>query len=189
MKKTIVGIDEAGRGPLAGPVYAACVILNQNKKIKGLNDSKKLTANQRNELFQVIIEYSSAYGIGYATNEEIDSINILQASFLAMKRALMEIKATYNYILVDGNIYPFNSICDGRAIIKGDTKIEEIMAASILAKVSRDSYMSEVSRIYPEYQFSKHKGYPTHLHKELIKNYGPCLIHRKTFRGVKEFCK
>ena len=187
MSKLIVGIDEAGRGPLAGRVYAAAVILNNNKQIDNLNDSKKLTEKQREILYKIIIINSLAYGIGYSEHEEIDKLNILQATFLAMKRAINQIKINFNYVLVDGNIYPFKFIYDGEAIIKGDSKIPEIMAASILAKISRDNYMKDMDLIYPQYQFKKHKGYPTLLHRELIIKHGPSPIHRKYFKGVKEF--
>lgn len=187
MKEIIVGIDEAGRGPLAGRVYAAAVILNPQKKILNLNDSKKLNCHQREKLYNEIMKYSLAYGIDYASIEEIEKLNILNASFLAMERALNKIKNKFNMILVDGNIYPFHQNKPGKAIIKGDAIIPEIMAASILAKVERDHYMFEMDKLYPDYLFSKHKGYPTKLHRDLIKKYGPSPIHRKTFKGVKEF--
>ncbi|MBN2544811.1 MAG: ribonuclease HII [Spirochaetes bacterium] len=187
MKNVIVGVDEAGRGPLAGNVYAAAVILKKDSVIHGLNDSKKLSEKKRNELFDKIINNSIAYSIGFATNDEIDRINILQATFLAMKRALEGIKINFNYVLIDGNIFPFKDIYIGEAVVRGDTSIKEIMAASILAKVSRDNYMQELDRIYPVYNFGVHKGYPTSLHKKLIKQYGPCPVHRKTFKGVKEY--
>ena len=186
-KEIIVGIDEAGRGPLAGRVYASAVILDPNNTILGLNDSKKLNKKQREKLYNEIINQSIAYGITYATQEEIDEINILQATFLAMRRALKKIDCDYNFILVDGNHFPFSSQYNGQAIIKGDTKIPEIMAASILAKVTRDNYMEEMHKRYPQYQFATHKGYPTFLHRELIKKHGPSPIHRKSFKGVKEF--
>jgi ribonuclease HII len=189
MKKIIVGIDEAGRGPLAGRVYAAAVILDPKKKILNLNDSKKLNCHQRKKLYNEIIINSLDYGIDYSTIDEIEKLNILNATFLAMQRALNKIKKYFDMILVDGNIYPFDQKIDGKAIIKGDSIIPEIMAASILAKVERDNYMIEMDMIYPDYLFSKHKGYPTKLHRELIIKYGPSPIHRKTFKGVKEFFK
>ncbi len=185
MNRIIVGIDEAGRGPLAGRVYAAAVIL-KDIKIDGLNDSKKLSELKREKLFDIIIKNSISYSIAYATHEEIDDINILQASILAMRRTLDSIQEEYNYILVDGNKFPFSQQ-NGEAIIKGDTKIEEIMAASILAKVSRDRYMLDMHLKYPEYKFNLHKGYPTKEHRQLIAKYGVCEIHRKTFKGVKEY--
>jgi ribonuclease HII len=187
MEKIIVGLDEAGRGPLAGSVYAAAVILDSSKKINGLRDSKKLSEEKRNYLYHEIKEKALAFGIGFTTHEEIDKINILQASFLAMRRSLDKITCHYDYIMVDGHIYPFFDICHGEAVIKGDDKIEEIMAASILAKVERDSYMNKMHMEFPQYQFDKHKGYPTRLHRELIKLYGPCPIHRKTFQGVSDY--
>lgn len=187
MEKIVIGIDEAGRGPLAGRVYAAAVVLG-NKIIDGLNDSKKLSESKREKMYDIIKKEAVDYQIAYATVEEIDSINILQASHLAMKRALDGIKKDFNYIMVDGNIYPFKE-CKGEAIIKGDSLIPEIMAASILAKVERDRYMTKLSQTYPQYLFDKHKGYPTKLHKDLIKIHGPCVEHRKTFSGVKEHIK
>ena len=176
----IVGVDEAGRGPLVGRVYAGAVILDDNKKIVGLNDSKKIPHLKREALYDEIKE-KATFGIGYATNEEIDKINILNATFLAMRRAIDAIKIKFDYVYVDGNIYPFKDL-KGEAIIKGDSKIESIMAASILAKVERDRYMMEMDKLYPEYQFSKHKGYPTKLHIELINKYGFSPIHRKSFK-------
>ncbi|HPO50773.1 MAG TPA: ribonuclease HII [Spirochaetota bacterium] len=186
-EKIFAGIDEAGRGPLAGRVYAACVILDKNKKIQGLRDSKKLSESKRNILYQEIKEKSLSYGIAYAEPQEIDEINILRATFLAMKRAVEKINVEFDYIFVDGNIFPFKNQYEGEAVVKGDDKIEEIMAASILAKVERDAYMLEMNVLYPEYSFDKHKGYPTKLHSELIKKFGVTPIHRKTFCKVKEF--
>lgn len=186
MKKVIVGIDEAGRGPLAGRVYAAAVILNTEVKISNLNDSKKINCIQREIIYNNIINHSLEYGIGYSTIEEIEKYNILNATFIAMKRALNRIKYKFDIILVDGNHFPFDEE-KGKAIIKGDTLIPEIMAASILAKVERDKYMIEMDKKYPEYLFYKHKGYPTKIHRDLIKIHGPSPIHRKTFKGVKEF--
>jgi RNase HII (EC 3.1.26.4) len=184
MQKIIVGIDEAGRGPLAGRVYAAAVILNPEKNIENLNDSKKLDHNTRLKLFDQIIKNCISYGIAFAEPEEIDRLNILQATFLAMERALIKINCKFDYVLVDGNIFPFKNRYYGEAIIKGDTKIKEIMAASILAKVERDLYMIEMSKLFPQYNFEKHKGYPTKEHFELIKKFGISPIHRKTFKGV-----
>ena len=189
MQNIIVGIDEAGRGPLAGRVYAAAVILDSKKIITGLNDSKKLSYIQRKKIHDEIINKAIAYGICYSTHDEIDKINILQATFLAMQRALEKIDSNYDIILVDGNQFPFASPLKGQSIIKGDTKIPEIMAASILAKVTRDNYMEEMDNKYPQYQFAKHKGYPTALHRELIIKHGPCPIHRKSFKRVREFVK
>jgi ribonuclease HII len=187
MKKIIVGIDEAGRGPLAGRVYAAAVILNPNNLISNLNDSKKINCVQREIIYNEIITHSIAYSIEYSTIEEIEKYNILNATFIAMKRALNYIKTKFDIILVDGMHYPFDKEKNGQAIIRGDTLIPEIMAASILAKVERDKYMIEMDKKYPNYMFSKHKGYPTKLHRELISKYGPSPIHRKTFKGVREY--
>ena len=187
MNEIIVGIDEAGRAPLAGRVYAAAVILQPECPISGLNDSKKIPHEKRKILYKEIIEKSIAYGVAYAETDEIESINILQATFLAMKRALEKIEHKFHKVLVDGNIYPFKNNYHGEAIIKGDTKIPEIMAASILAKVDRDYYMFDMDKLYPDYQFAKHKGYPTKLHRDLIKKHGPSPIHRRGFKGVKEF--
>ncbi|HOJ65201.1 MAG TPA: ribonuclease HII [Spirochaetota bacterium] len=184
MQKIVVGIDEAGRGPLAGRVYAAAVILNPEKKISYLNDSKKIDHKTRLKLYDEIIKKSLSYGIGYASPEEIDKLNILNATFLAMERALYNITINFDYIVVDGNIFPFKDRYKGEAIVKGDTKISEIMAASILAKVERDLYMIEMSKLYPQYNFEKHKGYPTKEHFELIKKFGASPIHRKSFKGV-----
>ncbi|MCG8570631.1 MAG: ribonuclease HII [Spirochaetes bacterium] len=182
----ILGIDEAGRGPLAGPVYAAAVILNPHKPIPELNDSKKLSEKHRKSLYEQIINQAQAYAITYCTPEEIDELNILKATFWAMKKAITQIEDQFEYILIDGNIYPFSSEYPGAAIVKGDSKIPEIMAASILAKVARDRFMISQHDLYPQYQFQQHKGYPTKAHRQLIEKHGPCPIHRKSFKGVKE---
>ena len=186
-EKIIVGIDEAGRGPLAGRVYAACVVLDKNNKISGLNDSKKLSENRRNILYKEIKEKAAGYGIAYAESDEIDKLNILQATFLAMRRSIENLKVKFDFVLIDGNIFPFKNEFNGEAIVKGDSKIEEIMAASILAKVERDLYMYDMAKLYPQYFFEKHKGYPTKLHSEMIEKHGVLPIHRKTFSKVKEF--
>lgn len=174
----ICGIDEAGRGPLAGPVYAAAVILPAGLIIDGLNDSKKLTEKKRALLFDVIIENALAYGIGYATEQEIDEINILQATYLAMQRAVSQISC--DYALVDGNRMPPLPV-PGETIVKGDAKSPSIAAASILAKVSRDRLMDILDEKYPVYGFKRHKGYGTKLHTEALLQHGPCDIHRMTF--------
>lgn len=176
----ICGIDEAGRGPLAGPVYAASVILPKDLEISGLNDSKKLTAKKREELFEIIKEKAVAYGIGFATEKEIDEINILQATFLAMHRAYENMNYNAEKIMVDGNRDPKFDI-ETELVIKGDSKIAAISAASILAKVSRDHFMDEIDKKYPQYGFSKHKGYGTKMHYEAIKKYGLLDIHRRSF--------
>lgn len=188
MDTIIAGVDEAGRGPLAGPVYAAAVILN-GAQIEGLNDSKKLSQHKRELLFDEIITKAAGYAITWASPEEIDKFNILQATFLAMQRAVEQLKIKPNFIQVDGNKYPPNLKIPGEAIVKGDGKVPEIMAASILAKVSRDHYMEQMAEQYPQYNFAKHKGYPTAEHRNAIKQFGISPIHRKTFGGVKEFLK
>jgi len=176
----ICGIDEAGRGPLAGPVFAAAVILPDGQFIEGLNDSKKLSAKKREYLFDQIIQVAICYSVGFATEKEIDEINILQATFLAMQRAFQGLQIKPDCALVDGNQMPKLGV-PTQTIIKGDGLSASIAAASILAKVSRDRLMLELDTMYPEYQFSKHKGYGTALHTELIKKYGPSPIHRMTF--------
>lgn len=176
----VCGVDEAGRGPLAGPVFAASVILPVNTVIEGVNDSKKISEKKRETLFEIIKQKAVAYSIAYSTEEEIDEINILNATFLAMSRAVYGLKPKPDIALIDGNKAPELNI-PTRCIIKGDAKSQSIAAASILAKVSRDRLMKEMSIKYPEYQFEKHKGYGTALHRELIKKYGYCPIHRKTF--------
>lgn len=184
--RVILGIDEAGRGPLAGRVYAAGVILDSRAPLDELNDSKKLSEAKREKLYSLIKERAAAYAIAYATEEEIDKINILEATFLAMRRVADQLKSSFNYIQIDGNIFPFKNEYAGEAIVKGDSLVKEIMAASILAKVERDRYMKDMDRLYPGYGLSGHKGYPTKAHKEAICRLGPSPIHRKSFRGVKE---
>lgn len=176
----VCGIDEAGRGPLAGPVYAAAVILPRDAVILGLDDSKKLTEKKREALFDVITETAIAYSIGFADEKEIDEINILQATFLAMKRAVDALSVKPDFALVDGNQDPKLGI-DTLTVVKGDAKSMSIAAASVLAKVSRDRFMIEAAKKYPQYEFGKHKGYGTKLHYERIEQYGICDIHRKTF--------
>lgn len=178
--KVICGVDEAGRGPLAGPVYAAAVILPLGLEIDGLNDSKKLTEKKREQLFDVICEKAISYSVGIATEKEIDEINILNATFLAMRRAVEGLEVKPDYALIDGNQHPKLSIAD-ETIIKGDGKSMSVAAASILAKVSRDRYMLEMAKKYPEYCFEKHKGYGTKLHYEMIEKFGVSEIHRRSF--------
>ena len=178
--KTICGIDEAGRGPLAGPVYAAAVILPVDLEIEGLNDSKKLTEKKREALFDVICEKAISYSIGIATEAEIDEINILNATFLAMRRAVDGLSVKPDYALIDGNQHPGLSIAD-ETVVKGDAKSMSIAAASILAKVSRDRFMLQIAEKYPEYCFEKHKGYGTKLHYEMIEKYGVAPVHRRSF--------
>ena len=179
--KTICGIDEAGRGPLAGPVYAAAVILPLGLEITGLNDSKKLSEKKREELFDVICEKAVDFSIGIADEKEIDEINILNATFLAMKRAVDGLKIKPDYALIDGNRYPRIGGVTEETIVKGDGKSMSVAAASILAKVSRDRYMLEIAEKYPQYCFEKHKGYGTMLHYEMLEKYGISPVHRKSF--------
>lgn len=174
------GIDEAGRGPLAGDVYAAAVMLPEGIVIDGLNDSKKLSGKKRELLYGMIIEKAEAYGIGTASVEEIDSINILQATFLAMKRAVNGLGDREFTVLVDGNAVP-PLCCKVQTLVKGDGISASIAAASIIAKVERDRYMKRLSEEYPQYMFEKHKGYGTKLHYELINKYGVSPVHRKSF--------
>ena len=180
----IVGVDEAGRGPLAGPVVAAAVVFNSADFPEGLADSKKLTARKREYLYNEIIKKALYFSINQASSLEIDNLNILQAALLAMKRAVDQLKISPEIVYVDGNKLPawdYNS----EAIVKGDSKIKEISAASILAKVYRDRLMQQYDLQYPEYAFAQHKGYPTKLHIQKIKQFGVLDIHRKSFRPVK----
>lgn len=176
----VCGIDEAGRGPLAGPVFAAAVILPEGTEIPGLNDSKKLSEKKREELFPIIQEKALAWSVAFSTEREIDEINILQATYLAMKRACEGLNFPADYALVDGNRMPPLNI-PGETIVKGDSRSPSIAAASILAKVSRDRLMVKLDAMYPEYQFAKHKGYGTALHTSILKEIGACPIHRKSF--------
>lgn len=176
----ICGVDEAGRGPLAGPVCAAAVILPRSLDIPGLNDSKKLSEKKREELFDVICREAAAYGIEFAGVEEIEKFNILNATFLAMNRAIAKLGVMPELALIDGNRNTGIEI-NSRCIVKGDSKCADIAAASILAKVTRDRYMYEMAEKYPQYHFDKHKGYGTKLHYEAIREFGPSPIHRMSF--------
>lgn len=178
--RQICGIDEAGRGPLAGPVYAAAVILPLDCDIPGLNDSKKLSEKKREQIFDVILEQAIFVGIGCASEQEIDAINILQATFLAMSRAVEALHIQPDWAMVDGNRMPPLPV-PGETIVKGDGLSASIAAASILAKVSRDRVMAQWDAQYPDYGFLKHKGYGTKAHYEAISKYGILDIHRKTF--------
>ena len=178
--RIICGIDEAGRGPLCGPVCAAAVILPDNCEIEGLNDSKKLSEKKREALFDMIKEQAVSYGIAMASAQEIDEINILQATFLAMRRAVAALAVTPDCALIDGNGKPGLPM-EQRTIIKGDSKSVSIAAASILAKVTRDRYMKEMDKQYPQYAFAQHKGYGTKLHYEKLAEHGLCPEHRRTF--------
>lgn len=176
----IAGVDEAGRGPLAGSVYAAAVILDRNVHIDGVNDSKKLSAKKREELFDIICDKALAWSIACIDADEIDNTDILTATLKAMNLAVNTLKIKPDYVLIDGNqmrdmTFPYETV------IKGDACSASIAAASILAKVARDRYMCSQAKIYPQYCFDKHKGYGTKLHCEMLKKYGPCPIHRKTF--------
>jgi ribonuclease HII len=178
--KLICGVDEAGRGPLAGPVCAAAVILPRNAVIEGLNDSKKLTEKKREELFEPIKSLALCYGIAFATVDEIEELNILNATFLAMNRAISQLSLTPELALIDGNRNTGIEV-PSRCIVKGDSRCADIAAASVLAKVTRDRYMLEMADKYPEYHFEQHKGYGTKLHYEAIRQYGPCELHRPSF--------
>lgn len=178
--RLICGVDEAGRGPLAGPVYAAAVILPRGLVIEGLDDSKKLTEKKREALFDPIREQAIAYGIASASVEEIETLNILNATFLAMNRAIEKLSPVPALALIDGNrntgiTFP------SRCVVKGDAKCADIAAASVLAKVSRDRFMLEMAKQYPRYRFEQHKGYGTKLHYDMLREYGPSPIHRMSF--------
>jgi len=178
--ETICGVDEAGAGPLAGRVYAAAVILPRGWDAPFLNDSKKVTEKRREVLYEKITAEAAAWSIAWADEKEIDAINILNARMLAMERAIQGLPATPDLALIDGN-RSIGITCPNETVVKGDSKSASIAAASILAKVSRDRYMLDMARIYPQYAFEKHKGYPTKLHYERLREYGPCPIHRLTF--------
>ena len=177
----ICGVDEAGRGPLAGPVCAAAVILPEGAVIAGLDDSKKLTEKKREGLYDIIKETAVAYSVAYGTLEEIETVNILEATYLAMNRAIEGLSVKPDFALIDGNRVPRGIKIPCETIVKGDSKSMSVAAASVLAKVTRDRLMLEYDKKYPEYNFKKHKGSGTKEHTELIKQYGPCEIHRLSF--------
>jgi len=179
----IAGIDEAGRGPLAGPVVSAAVILPEDFSCPGITDSKKLSEKKREALFPVIMDGAVAVGVGIADHIEIDQINILAAALLSMKRAAANLSTPPDHLLIDGK-FTIDSQLPQQAIVKGDALSISIAAASIIAKVTRDRMMIDLSKTYPEYGFETHKGYPTKAHKEAIAAHGPCPVHRKSFRGV-----
>ena len=181
----LCGVDEAGRGPLAGPVYAAAVMLPRNLEIEGLNDSKKLSEKKREALFGIICEKALSYGIASAGVEEIEKLNILNAALLAMNRAIEKLKPAPQLALIDGN-RSTGIRFQNRCIVKGDARCADIAAASVLAKVSRDRYMLEMAEKYPEYHFERHKGYGTKLHYEALDQFGPSPIHRLSF--LKKHC-
>lgn len=178
--EVICGVDEAGRGPLAGPVCAAAVILPPHLRIPGLNDSKKLSDKRRRELFPMICDQALAYGIAFATEQEIDEINILHATFLAMERALTQLKIRPDLVLIDGNRQKDFGL-PVKTVVKGDSLSANIAAASVLAKVTRDDFMVRQAEQFPEYGFEIHKGYGTKAHYAALEQYGACPIHRKTF--------
>lgn len=178
---TLCGIDEAGRGPLCGPVCAAAVVLPPELEIEGLNDSKKLTEKKREQLFDVICENAVAYGVGFASVEEIEKLNILNATYLAMKRAYEAAGISADLVLVDGNRLPPDIPAKMRYVIKGDALSASIAAASILAKVSRDRVLYELDKQYPQYGFAKHKGYGTAAHYDALREFGVSPVHRRSF--------
>ena len=178
--KLICGVDEAGRGPLAGPVCAAAVILPPHIELPGLNDSKKLTDKRHRELYPMIKEAAVAYGIGFASHEEIDEINILQATYLAMERAIAQLRVSPDLLLIDGNRAKDFGI-PAQTVVKGDSLSASIAAASVLAKVTRDDLMLEAAKEYPQYGFEVHKGYGTKAHYEALTGFGISPIHRRTF--------
>ncbi|GLQ31165.1 ribonuclease HII [Litoribrevibacter albus] len=182
----VAGADEAGRGPLAGDVVAAAVILDPNKPIVGLDDSKKLSEKKREALFDQIQEHALSFSIARASVEEIDQLNILHASMLAMKRAIESLSVAPEYALIDGNRLPPKLPCPAEAVVKGDARHAAIAAASILAKVTRDREMVALDLEYPEYGFAKHKGYPTKVHMDAIEKYGVTKHHRKSFAPVQK---
>ena len=182
----IAGVDEAGRGPLAGPVVSAAVILNPVVNLIGLNDSKKLSEEKRQSLSNEIKIHSVSWSIGVATVQEIDDINILRASLLSMTRAIKNLSEVPEKVIVDGQYTPEIDVpCE--AIIRGDSLEESIMAASILAKVERDKIMLELDKKYPNYKFGQHKGYPTKIHMDALKEFGPCIEHRQSFKPIKDY--
>ena len=184
--KRVAGIDEVGRGCLAGAVIAAIVVLDPEQKISGLADSKKLSQSKRSQLAKDIQLKAAAWAIGRAEPQEIDRINILQASLLAMRRAYQSIADQVDYVMVDGNFFP-QIDCQGETVIKGDSKISAISAASILAKVTRDKEMEVLDQLYPGYEFSRHKAYPTRLHLQRLGDLGVSEIHRRSYKPVQRF--
>jgi len=187
--KTVAGTDEAGRGSLAGPVVAACVVLPQDCDHSLFEDSKKLTSKKRDQLLQVLKESDALIGIGFVSERQIEKLNILQASLLAMKIAVQKIEKHHShpdFVLVDGKFEIPHDVAQ-LALTKGETKSASIAAASIVAKTTRDSYMLKMHEKFPQYGLNSHSGYPTKKHREAIKKFGPCPLHRVTFKGVKEY--
>jgi ribonuclease HII len=189
VRRRVAGMDEAGRGPLAGPVVAAAVILHPGRPIDGIADSKTLSPDERSALEAVIRRDALCFGIGWADRAEIDALNILQATFLAMRRALLAMSLTPDHVLVDGNRLPhlggLGKTLTARAIVGGDATEPAISAASILAKTARDSYMNHMDTLYPAYSFATHKGYCTPAHQRLLELHGPCPLHRRSFAPVR----
>lgn len=186
--QAIAGIDEAGRGPLAGPVVAAAVILPEYFELPGLNDSKQLSEKKRNELYPLIHEQAISVGIGVSRADEVDQINILQATLKGMNRAVARLSVSPDFLLVDG-ITPVPTLIEQKTLKKGDSRSLSIAAASVVAKVVRDRIMVVYDRLFPEYGFAGHKGYGSQKHREAVAKYGPCVCHRRSFAGVKEHCE
>jgi ribonuclease HII len=183
--ETVAGVDEAGRGPLAGPVVAACVVLPKDFSVPEVNDSKKLTAKKRERLFEKIMQNGCQVGVGIVTEEVIDRMNILNASLQAMHEAVSQLKRPPDFVLVDGNQKIPHLSFPQRPVVKGDSLSLSIAAASIVAKVTRDRIMLEYHKEYPEFNFAHHKGYATRTHVEALKTFGPCKIHRRSFKLVR----
>lgn len=188
MTGLLAGVDEAGRGPLAGPVVAAAVILNPECPISGLADSKKLSGRRREALAEKIREHALGWAVAHATVQEIEQINILHASLLAMRRAVLALQPQAEHALIDGNRCP-ELPCTAEAVVGGDASVEAISAASILAKVARDAEMRRLHELYPEYDFARHKGYPTRQHLEALARHGPSECHRMSFSPVRKVCR
>ena len=184
MKLLVAGVDEAGRGPLAGPVCVAAVILDPSRPIEGLNDSKQLSERRREALYPLIADRALAWRIEFVEADEIDALNILQATMTGMRRAVAALSPSAAHALIDGNRVPDGLPCAATAIIDGDASEPAIMAASILAKVARDARMRELHAQYPQYGFDRHKGYPSALHREALLKHGPCPQHRRSFAPV-----
>ncbi|MCP4482515.1 MAG: ribonuclease HII [bacterium] len=184
--KFIAGADEVGRGPLAGPVVASMVILPENKRLAGLDDSKKLTEKKRERLYALICAEALALAVSFVGEDKVDDLNILNATKLAMKTCLSDIKITPDLLLIDGN-FLIDTDIKQKSIVKGDAKSAVIAAASIVAKVERDRFMKKIHLKYPEYGFDSHKGYASKKHLEAIQKYGPCKLHRKSFRPITDF--
>lgn len=181
-----VGVDEAGRGPLAGPVIAAAIYIPEHVKIEGIRDSKELSPKKRRAVYEKLLSSKEIdFGIGVMSPQDIDKINVLQATLEAMKEAVSKMKGKPDFLLIDGNTLPLIGI-QKKCIVKGDSRVRSIAAASILAKEYRDDLMQELHLLYPQYNFAKHKGYPTEEHLTLLKKYGPSPVHRKSFAPVKE---